>query len=234
MKTVKVRLWVIILVVALLTASIWALFKVSGARYQKEKDRLNIELFQANRENEQYTIQVNDLNEYVSELEVVVLSSDKDILRLKEEGERLKAQKIKDVKLIGSLQATINVLKDSIPPSDTIIIEEKRDGRYIKLPLHYSFKDNYAYMVSTVNDFGMSKMDFGILETPINLAVGTKKEGMFKRGVEVVSVSTPNPYVDLKVNSFAVTDQTKSNWPYVAIGAGGAIGVVLLLNFLVQ
>ena len=131
---VTIKLRTIILVVACLILAVFALNYFSGTKHQLEVDKLNMELYTQGVEAEKYKIQVGEMEETVFEANALIISKDSEILKLKEDKERLRALNIKNVDVIGKLKARIEVLIDSVPPAETITVIEQPDGNYAKLP----------------------------------------------------------------------------------------------------
>jgi len=229
---VKVKLRYIILAIAIVIASIWALKYISDTKHQLEVDSLSTELYGANMKVSEYVIEVNGLQETVAETNTIILSRDNEIFDLKEDKERLRALNIKQVDMIGRLEARIRVIIDSIPPSTPVVIIEKPDGVYAKLPLSYSFKDAYAHMDTDIGLNGKAKMGFGIDSLSINIVVGGQGQGFFKKNKPITAVTTDNPYLSISKSNVALVQNQVSPYVYVGVGAGGVLCLALLVNLL--
>jgi hypothetical protein len=235
--TIEIKLYKIILVLTVLTLAVIALFRWSGHRHQTELDNASQALYRSEKELNRYEIMVDNLAEYASEQELLVVSKDRVIKAMEEEAERLKALNIKHVRTIGELRLKIEVLAEGVP-ADTIVIYQdcqEDEGSYAKLPLFYRYDDHFVKLTTMVGIDGLSDMNFVIKPFDMNLTLGTKKESLFKRATEVSIVTTPNPYVDVEAMKFMVVeDNRKSPLYYYAVGAGSATGLVVLLNLLLR
>jgi len=236
--TIQIKLWQVILILSVVSLSIFALFRWSEHKYQLKLDNASTALYRSDRDIKEYEIIVSNLSEYVSEQELLVVSKDEAIRSLKQETERLRALNIKHVNTIGELRMKIDILIDSIPPSDTLIIYKDCNqdiGSYVKLPLFYRYDDKYVKLTTTIGIDGLSDMNFAINPFDINVVLGTKKESLFKKSSQVSIVSTSNPYVDVEAVKFMVVeDKRKSPLYYYGVGAGSATGLIILLNLLLQ
>jgi hypothetical protein len=234
---VEIKLYQLILVLTVVILSVIALFKWSGHRHQLELDNASQALYRSERDVNQYEIIVDNLAEYASEQELLVVSKDRVIKAMEEETERLKALNIKHVRTIGELRLRIEVLAEGVP-ADTIVIYHdchEDEGSYAKLPLTYKYDDHFVELNTMISTDGLSNMNFVIKPFDMNLTLGTKKESLFKRATEVSVVTTPNPYVDVEAMKFMVVDDNrKSPLYYYAVGAGSATGLVVILNFLLR
>ena len=92
---VEIKLCHLILVLTVVILSVIALFKWSGHKHQLELDNASQALYQSERDIKQYEIIVDNLAEYASEQELLVVSKDRVIKDMEEEAERLKALNIK-------------------------------------------------------------------------------------------------------------------------------------------
>lgn len=233
---IQLRLIHVVLIVIALTTSIWAYLSFRMAKYQREQDRLNTELFEANKDIKEYEITVNNLAEYASEVEVQLVSKERALKKLSEEHERVRQLNIKNVNTIGKLRLRVQVLMDSVPPSDTIIIKqdcEGESGSYIKLPLEYPYKDRWVSMNTSVGVNGYASQSFNIDSLPLNITLGGKKESLFSKQRQVGVVTTPNPYINVQDMSFIqVEDKRKTPAHYLMVGTGVGIAITLLTGLM--
>ena len=231
---VTLKLRTIIIAIIILIASIYLFIYMSGHNHQREIDTLNTELYESGMEVESYKIQVGELDETVFESGVILIEKDSEILKIKENNDRLRTLNIKNVDVIGKLHARIAVLIDSISPSEVITIIEQPDGNYAKLPLIYSFKDYYADMNTTVNDNGLATMNFSITNLDLNIVIGGQGQGFLKKDKPVSSITTDNPYITIDENTIAIVQNNVSPITYLGIGAGVTAGFIILLNLLIK
>ena len=229
---VTIKLRTVIIALIILTGLIFVFVWRSGHNHQLEVDNLSTALYEKGVEVESYQIKVGELEETVFEAEALIITKDSEILKIEGNNERLKELNIKNVNVIGRLEARIRVLIDSIPPSTTITIIKEPDGNYAKLPLDYSFKDYYANMHTTVNENGLADMDFSITNLDLNIVIGEKGQGLFKKDKPVSSITTDCPYIQIDENTIAVVQNNTSPWLLFGLGAGTTAGAIILLRLL--
>lgn len=217
---VRVKIWKVLVVLGVLTAIIIALNSLSNTKHQKEVDKLSMEIYGAKKEIREDSLVIDGLKNQLYETDLIVVSKDKEIRKLASEKDRLKKLDIQRVKTIGELQLALEVAKNNIPPSNTIIIKEMPDGVFAKLPLNYNYSDEWVRMNTKVNISGLADQTFALNPFNINIVLGEKKEGLFKSSSMVSSVTTPNPYLQVQDMRFAIVeDKRKSPNRYRAEGA---------------
>lgn len=212
------RTTIIILVLTFLMLLLSAVLFFGNRKYHSDINDANIALYKAQTEIKQYQIDVDGLRETVFETHLLLIDSDKKIFDLEEEGARLKELDVRRVKLIGELNAEIKILKDSIPPSDTVIIIQEPDGNYMKIPQSYEYSDKWATLSAQINDMGNASLSAKIDSIDFNVVLGDRG-GLFKKKEDVAILTTTCPYVDVTGQKFLVVSNEKSPWRYVATGS---------------
>lgn len=229
---VKIKLRWIILLFVTVGGLIWVVFSIVASRYQSQINEANTALYEANRDISQYEIIVDNLAEHASEQELLVVSTQEALFEMEKEGERLRALNMKHVRAIGELQLKIEALITDIPPVDTLIIYKECDeveGSFIKLPQAYRYQDDYIKTATLINEQGLASHRFTVFPFDMPIVLGTKRDGLFKREVEIAAVTTTNPYVDVEDIKFIVVDKQKKPTPVFVTGVGvGIIGTVVL------
>jgi hypothetical protein len=88
-------------------------------------------------------------------------------------------------------------------------------------------------MVADINQDGLGALGCVIKDLDLNIILGDKKTGFLKRE-KVATVTTGHPAVEVKVNEFAVVDDSKNPWLYVGLGAGGTAALAIALTLLLS
>jgi hypothetical protein len=231
--TIELR-WIIIPPV-LLGCAVWLTIASVRGNHQREVDRLNTALYQSEQEITRYRIRVNGLEESVAEVNLIVVDKDSEILQLKEEKERLRELNIRKVSVIGSLEATVSLLKDSISvqvtddskPSWGAFVPDKTNP-VLPLPARIPYEDEWASVLVGITTSGYASFDFNLSPLPVNIVIGEKKEGAFKKAENVAVVTTPCPYVTFDDTKMVLVDETKPKWPYVV--GGGVLGAAIVVG----
>jgi hypothetical protein len=242
MKLPEIKIKHVLAVVAVIAVVIAIIFWRMGVNHAQEVDALNTRLWEANQDIRNYEIMVDNLAEHASETELLLVDKDSEIFQLTEEKERLRALNIKRVNAIARLEARISVLEDSIKPTGpnvpakppwTVFVPTVEDegGPALPLPASFEFKDEWMRLYADINTQGMGTLGMDMKDIDLNIVLGEKKVGLFKRE-PVAITTTSNPYVGIAEQNVALVDETTKSWKPFAIGAGTGVGVVLLIHFL--
>ena len=215
------NIFIILGTLALITAS----FYIGGRKYRKQIDHSNIALYESQQKVKQYEKDIAGMKRYVSETEVLFVSSEKAIKSLEEENKRIKELNVKNVRAIASLSSEINVLNKQLTTTlDTfIVVKTVVNEDCLVLPVELMFKDKFAWAEVRL-DVDKQDIDFGISELTFNAVVGERRQGLFKKNLNVLTVDTPNPYVDTKEIKLVIVQEPKKwyqqGWIKYAIGFG--------------
>lgn len=202
-------------------------YYLGGIKYRKERDNASVALYQAQQTLNSYQINVAALERSVTEQQVIIVSNDKYIKDLIQEKERLKALGIKNVNVIGELNSRIEVLnkKLSVLP-DTINITDTLnilDANCLPIPITFVHRDKYSWADVSITrenqhiSFGLNNVDF-------NFVIGDRGN-FFKERPTVITVDTPNPYINVGEIKAIVVKEPKKIWDRKLIwfGAGFVI-----------
>ncbi len=209
-----------------------ALYYVGGISPRKERDRANLSLYEANTAIKKYEAEIGDVKRYVSEKDLLIIENDKLIKDLKEENERLRELNIRNVSVIGSLKSEVNVLNKKLQvvskDTDTIYISDVIEDDCIPVPIELVHKDEFSWANVSLS-MENAEINFGLTQLDFNLVIG-EKGGLLKKNVDVVSVDTPNPYINVQDVKFVVVKE-KAKWyqkKFVWLIGGGILGGLLL------
>ena len=231
MKKIELKLWKILIVTLLLGAGV-AYLTSTMVKSHREVVRLRTGMTQCADNLRTYKVVVDGLNEQVTESKLTIVNKDAVISRMVEYSERLEAEKIRDVYAIGTLNAEISLLKDSIPLPDSITlidyICEEDSAHAIVLPFTFDFDDSFLYMWGEVDKQGLGTLGMFMKEAPINVTLGSR--GVFGKDY-VSAVSSPNPYVDITKNDFTLVSK-KNKAPFFVAGGfvTGMVATLLLMR----
>lgn len=218
-----------ILVVIAVLMAITTSFYIGGIKPRRNNNQLSLALYNAQNTVKKYEIDIQKEKRYVSEQQAIIVDNWKSIKQLEEEKERLKELNIKNVKVIGSLTSQVNVLnkKLSIVTPDTIklinTVYEPIDD-CLPVPMELQFRDQYSWAIVRLEKDDQN-IDFGITELNFNVVVG-QRGGLLRQNTNIVSVDTPNPYIDISNINFIVVEkkvklhQRKLLWFLGGIGLG--------------
>ena len=248
MKNVEIKLWKLMLAVAIVTAGlIWLVIHMVN---------LNRGLTATNERNEAvlytYDIVVNDMREKVAERKLLVAETQRLLKLSRDQVERLKEQNIRNVYAIGQLKLQLQAVRDSLPLSrDSIRVPveqipasnvsstssiwdmtadgaEQKTRPMVEVPLRFGWEDEWARSWGTVSINGLGESGFIVKDLPIDLTLGSR--GVFNKSY-ISSVSTPSPYVAIDENNFNLV-KTKNHLPYYMAGSfvAGMVAMMLLAN----
>jgi len=201
----KIKLKYLIAFICIVVGVFTALYLVMDSRYHSVQDTLSTQRYESDMIISSYKIRVDSLEEVVNETEVLYVSSQKALNEIEGERDRLKQEKIKDVRLIGELNAKIEVLSKQLEAVEPVVIMQDCDsveGRYMKIPQNFTFNDQWSWAKVTIDENPV--VSFGVNPVPIHMTIGVKRGHQ-----EVSAVSTENPYVDIDKNNVIVVEDKK-------------------------
>lgn len=240
---IELKLRHVVISVLVVLGLLYAVYSFMKDKMDSRVDTLSTQLYQSEQLVRNYKISVGSLRETVAETRLIVVGKDSEILNLKEERERLRALNIKNVSVIGRLEAQVNVLKDSIVPEGPNIPAKKPwtsflpvsgggDKPMLPLPVSYATSDEWMGMSANINSKGVAQMLLTMNPVDLNFVLGEKKTGFLRREPTAV-VTTPNPYITFDQSNFAIVDNRKPATRCLlyggVIGAGIATSVTLFL-----
>ena len=237
---ITLKLRTIIIAILIAVATLFVLKKIIDHKYQLEIESVQTELWVAKADVESYKIEIAGMTEYVSESDLLILSKDDEIFSLKKEGEVLRALNVKSLRVIGELEAQIEVFITDIPPQvqDGGVWADFIDGVTVKktlpLPAKYEYKDKYASMSTLIGINGLASQRFEITNLDFNIVIGQQGQGFLKKREDKALVTTDNPYLNMEVSKFAIINNEPARWVYVGLGAGTVTALVIVANLLIK
>jgi len=219
----KVKVWHI----AALGVVIGALVTYLVISMSSKIDRLTRIVDETNGQVEFYKIVVGNLEEQVFESELIIREKEKLVEVTSEQMARLKAEKIRYLNAIGSLNLQVSSLKDSLSvkvPPDTIvrIVEIIDDRPMMELPAYFDYNDRWISMYAEIDTTGKGLISAALGEAPINIAMGSR---LFKRDY-VTAISSPSPYLSFDKVDVQIVAPKKLKPLLIVGGIGIGVGVL--------
>jgi len=229
---IKLKAWWILASIVILVAAL-GFFVRDSILAHRERDRLSTAIEYAEGKVKFYQVIVDGLEESVAETRAIVVERENQLMLSKEQIERLKAQNIKHVRAIASLNAEVNILKDSLRITgkvDTVYrdVEVIDDRAMIELPLSFTHIDEWATLRANVNTIGQGSIYANLKPVPIDIAIGYR--GLFSKEY-VSNVSTPSPYIQFDKAQVQIVQSKKPKtflWGVLTGVAVTTTGIILL------
>lgn len=195
-------------------------FILSARRsYRTEIDRLNSALFSQSDTLSSYTSVINNQKMTISSYDAQVVSSQREIKRLRDEREYFEKLHINDLKNISKLSLEVDVLKKQGVYRDTIIISAAKDST-VSFP-YAEWSDKWAWAKILLYPESPS-ISLGLYESPMKVYVYYK--GVLKPK-PMASITSENPYITIKSASTVIVEEKKKFWqkkyPYAIAGLLG-------------
>lgn len=209
-------------------------FILSARRsYRTEIDRLNSALFSQSDTLSSYTSVINNQKMTISSYDAQVVSSQREIKRLRDEREYFEKLHINDLKNISKLSLEVDVWRKKGVYRDTVVADTTAfnpvtfatifsDGRNPADSVRYvSWSDKWAWaQVMLYPDNPL--VSLGLYESPMKVYVYYK--GVLKPK-PMASITSENPYITIKSASTVIVEEKKKFWqkkyPYAIAGLLG-------------
>jgi hypothetical protein len=198
----------IIIVIAVIMA-----FSVGKCSLRDDLDMATVALKNEREIVSKSQITIDSITRYTYTQHLAIVNNNKAINYLQDERERLKALRIKDVNVIGNLQAEIAVLNKKLStPNDPVFIEVPGaidSVKYLKLPQKYTFKDKDGWAIADIK-YPESFLSFGIDSLSLHITIGEQGQGFLKKKKSVVVIDTPNKYVAINQSDVILVQPEKT------------------------
>ena len=163
----------------------------------------------------------------IVEQEQLILSQ-KDALDLK----ILEIEKLKKVQSQVIVRTITKIDSVFIPflETDTILVANNSDtiDTYLKVPMDFSILNEWYKIKGEVNTKGIN-LDSLSFTNKMNITIGSKSQGLFKKPKPIVLITNENPYVNtISMQNVVVKNEIKwYNKKGLWFGVGVALGVAI-------
>jgi hypothetical protein len=219
----KIQLSVIgvIIVLSLMLGSFY--FGKSSTR--DERDNLNLSLLDAHRKVYEDSVTIAGLKHKTFTQNILIVTSESALKESQEEKERLKVLRVKDIQLIGKLNAKIAVLeKQGHYVYDTINIHDTLDMNK-PCPDSAIYKDRWIDIKVGLKNNPIFNVVMDSI--PLQITIADKKMGLFKSSPTVSIVDTPNPYVSINRNDIVIIKKPKKWYQTKLFAILTAVGITV-------
>ena len=236
MNITNLKLWKVGLV-GLVFLAILGLSIFFSIKYHSAYKNALQSLEQAEQNIRIYGITVDDLKETVYESRIAIVETQRQLSLSRAQAERLKAQNIRKVQVIGELELSISSYRDSLllyKKVDTVYypvgVEQTVDGAMLPLPVSFGSQDDWLTQQAVINERGLGSISFEL--EPVKLDVTLGSRGLWNKSY-IAAISTDNPHVAITQNEWSMIDPKKKATPYILVGTldiavGGVVTLFLL------